>query len=105
MPAPPPFVVNTDPERVAESQTALIVGIITTINFLAIAVVAARTYTRLAISKSPGAQDVLMVLSVVSLQYPFWQRVFYPAYSLTLYLVHWACGHHHPISHDSTRSG
>ncbi|KAL6918487.1 hypothetical protein FSST1_009982 [Fusarium sambucinum] len=63
MPAPPPFVVNTDPKRVAESQTALIVGVITTINFLALAVVAARTYTRLIISKSLGAQDVLMVLS------------------------------------------
>jgi hypothetical protein len=63
MPAPPPFVVNTDPKRVAESQTTLIIGVITAINFVAITVVAARTYTRLIISKSPGAQDVLMVLS------------------------------------------
>ncbi|KAL4724536.1 hypothetical protein ACLX1H_007977 [Fusarium chlamydosporum] len=63
MPAPPPFVVNTDPKRVAESQTALIIGVITAVNFVALTVVAARTYTRLVISKSPGAQDVLMVLS------------------------------------------
>ncbi|KAG8353869.1 hypothetical protein FVEN_g8129 [Fusarium venenatum] len=63
MPAPPPFVVNTDPKRVAESQTTLIIGVITTINFLALTVVAARTYTRWIISKSPGAQDVLIVLS------------------------------------------
>ncbi|KAJ4087137.1 hypothetical protein NW760_013784 [Fusarium oxysporum] len=64
MPAPPPsFVVNTNPERVAESQTALIIGVIAAVNLLALVVVAARTYTRLAISKSPGAQDVLMVLS------------------------------------------
>lgn len=66
MPAPPPFIVNTDPKRVAESQTTLIVGVITAINFVALAVVAARTYTRLVISKSPGAQDVLMILSAVS---------------------------------------
>ncbi|KAF5001228.1 hypothetical protein FGRMN_1171 [Fusarium graminum] len=63
MPAPPTFVVNTDPERVAESQTALIVGVITAANLLALLVVGARTYTRLAISKSPGVQDALMVLS------------------------------------------
>ncbi|RGP66588.1 integral membrane [Fusarium longipes] len=63
MPAPPPFVVNTDPERVAESQTALIIGVIAAVNFVALSVVAARTYTRLVISKSPGTQDVLMVLS------------------------------------------
>ncbi|PTD01210.1 hypothetical protein FCULG_00012680 [Fusarium culmorum] len=63
MPAPPPFVVNTDPKRVAESQTSLIIGVITAINFVSLAVVAARTYTRLVISKSPGAQDALMVLS------------------------------------------
>ncbi|WXC61775.1 hypothetical protein SNK03_007648 [Fusarium graminearum] len=63
MPAPPPFIVNTDPKRVAESQTTLIVGVVTAINFVALAVVAARTYTRLVISKSPGAQDVLMILS------------------------------------------
>lgn len=67
MPAPPlSFVVNTNPERVAESQTALIIGVIAAVNLLALVVVAARTYTRLAISKSPGAQDVLMVLSAVS---------------------------------------
>ncbi|KAF0637825.1 hypothetical protein NXS19_004572 [Fusarium pseudograminearum] len=63
MPAPPPFVVNTDPKRVAESQTSLIIGVITAINFVSLVVVAARTYTRLVISKSPGAQDALMVLS------------------------------------------
>ncbi|KAI6753957.1 hypothetical protein HG530_013133 [Fusarium avenaceum] len=64
MPAPPPsFVVNKNPERIAESQTALIIGIIATANILALAVVAAKTYTRLVISKAPGAQDALMVLS------------------------------------------
>ncbi|KAH7242680.1 hypothetical protein BKA59DRAFT_530465 [Fusarium tricinctum] len=64
MPAPPPsFVVNKNPERIAESQTALIIGINTTANILALAVVAARTYTRLVISKAPGAQDALTVLS------------------------------------------
>ncbi|KAF5675192.1 integral membrane protein [Fusarium heterosporum] len=61
----PPSVVNKDPERVAESQTALIVGVITTVNLLALLVVGARTYIRVVISKSPGVQDALMVLSAI----------------------------------------
>lgn len=107
MPAPPPFVVNTDPKRVAESQTALIIGVITAVNFVALTVVAARTYTRLVISKSPGAQDVLMVLSAVRCycrcrQLPISNG---PAFHLTLCVVYWAYWHDHPVPSDPTWSG
>jgi hypothetical protein len=73
MPSPPAFVVNTNPERVAESHTALIIGVIATANILALAVVAAKTYTRLFISKASGAQDALMVLSAVGFHSGPWQ--------------------------------
>jgi hypothetical protein len=73
MPSPPAFVVNTNPEWVAESHTALIIGVIATANILALAVVAAKTYTRLFISKASGAQNALMVLSAVSFHSGPWQ--------------------------------
>lgn len=66
MAVPPPFVSNEDPERVNDTQTAMITGVITSVHFIAVVFVLTRSYIRLIILKSPGLQDALMGVAVVS---------------------------------------
>ncbi|KAI6778522.1 uncharacterized protein J7T54_005046 [Emericellopsis cladophorae] len=63
---PPPFVLNEDPERVKETQTAMIIGVITAVHSIALLAVVVRTYIRLVILRSPGVQDALMVISAIT---------------------------------------
>lgn len=54
-----------DPARATESNLLPILSIVTVIHLLALACVCLRIYTRVIVVKSPGMDDVCMVVSIV----------------------------------------
>lgn len=70
MAVPPPFVLNEDPGRVNDTQTPMITGVITALHLIALLFVIIRSYIRLVVLKSPGIQDALMAIAVVSCSLP-----------------------------------
>ncbi|KAK4446174.1 hypothetical protein QBC34DRAFT_383597 [Podospora aff. communis PSN243] len=59
--APP----TVDPARAAESNLAQILAIVTVVHLVALACVSLRIYTRVVVVKSPGMDDICMVLAAV----------------------------------------
>lgn len=66
MPDIPPFVLNEDPERVNDTQTALITGVVASVHLVALVIFATRSFIRLVVLKSPGIQDAFMGIATVS---------------------------------------
>ncbi|KAK0624284.1 hypothetical protein B0T14DRAFT_565567 [Immersiella caudata] len=58
----PPIV---DPARAAESNLVQILAIVTVVHLIALACVSLRIYTRVVVVKSPGMDDICMVLAAV----------------------------------------
>jgi hypothetical protein len=54
-----------DPVRAAESNTAMILGVLTVFHVIALAFVALRVYARAVVIKTFGKDDICMVLSAV----------------------------------------
>lgn len=60
--APPPII---DPTRAAESNTAQLLAILTTVHIFALLWLLLRLYVRVLVVKAPGRDDVCIVLSAV----------------------------------------
>jgi len=59
------YEVNTDPERVAESNTEMIMSVLSVFHFVALVFVSLRLYARVVVIKSPGKDDWTMVLAAL----------------------------------------
>lgn len=56
---------NIDPARAAESNTALLLSVLTVFHVIALTFVALRVYARAFVIRTFGKDDVFMVLSAV----------------------------------------
>lgn len=59
-----------DPARAAESNTAMLLGVLTTFHIIALVFVSLRLYARFFVIKAPGKDDVCMILSAVCFSVP-----------------------------------
>jgi len=55
-----------DPARAAESNTSMLLGVLTTFHIIALVFVSLRLYSRFFVIKSPGKDDFCIILSAVS---------------------------------------
>lgn len=67
-PRPCEDLSSIDPAFATESRMPAILGPLTAIHFLAVAVVCLRLYTRIVLIKSPGRDDWVMLAAIVRLE-------------------------------------